>query len=762
MRTDPSIRQHILFVALAPAVVVAIGLTLYFLVLRLGDADAALAARGAALLRQFAPAAAAALQREDGVELERLVQALKNEADVNAVAVADDQGRPIASAGRLGNGGGMALRPDGWHGATDDGAALLFHAKLQRPDGGADNPLGSATLEISLAGAQAAKREVLTVALLVGLAMLAAAGILALHLGGTIVATALVLKEALMRIRRGDYDTPIPVHAEGTLGGAEAAINELAADLKERQRNAAVSIADHEAELARQLRFAQGLLDAQARSGIGLAIIEFGRVVFANAAVERMSGYSLEELRELPHFVQIAHPDDRELILRHHLGHLAGQDIEDRYDFMLLRRDGGTRHIQLVQTSIATGEHVQVLAILLDITERKRAESQLAETHRQMLARKEDAERMSRGKSRFLAAAGHDLRQPLHALMLFAAELETTAATADQKRLAAQIGTATGAMGEILDSLLEVSRLDTANVTPHRAPLPLAPLLAGIADAHRQSASAKGLRLRCVPTQVWVDSDPHLLRRLVSNLVANAVRYTSRGGIVLGVRRAGGRLRIEVWDSGIGIPAEHLSQVFQEFYQVDNGERDAGKGLGLGLSIVDRIARILGHPLQARSWPGQGSVFGVTVPRAKPVAMATAPLPAAASAATVLVVSETAPVLESLGNLVQNWGYRVQRADSERLMRVRLGAAPDLVICDECCFLALQDALEKRPPPRPQVVLVGDPQPAGQRLKLFIDGRIAKPVRPARLRALLHHLLEEPAAESGGADGPPGPEGPTA
>lgn len=744
----PGFRQHILFVALAPAAVVALGLILYFLALRFSDADGALAARGGALARQLAAAAAAPAQRGDAAELERLARNVLAERDVVAVTVAAGDGRILAHLGKPQPLGGMARQPDGWSGTTADGNAQVFHAKLRQPEA---EPLGSATVEISRAGVQARKREIVTVTLLAALVLLAAGGALAHWLGGGFTAAVARIEEALARLRGGDYRARLGVQAEATLGGVEAGFNSLAATLETQQRDAAISLADQRAELERQLRFAQAMLDAQARAGIGLAIIEFGRIVLANGAVERMTGYSLAELQALPHFVQIAHPDDRELIMRNHLRHLSGEDIEDRYDFMLLRRDGGTRHIQLAQTAIATDGHVQVLAVLVDITERKRAESQLADTHRQLLARKEEAERISRGKSRFLAAASHDLRQPLHALMLFAAELETMATTADEKRLAAQISTASGAMGEILDALVEVSRLDTANLTPQRRPLPLGPLLQDIADAHRQSASAKGLRLSCVATDAWVESDAHLLRRLIGNLVANAVRYTSQGGIVVGVRRHDGRLRVEVWDSGIGIPAEHLPQVFQEFYQVENVERDAGKGLGLGLSIVDRIARILGHPLSARSWPNRGSVFGVTLPRAEPAARAEShrqAVPTVAPSATVLVASEDAPVLESLGNLVENWGYRVLRADNERLMRLRLGASPEVVICDDGCFAALQDALTKRPPPRPQVILVGDQPAPGNRLKLYIDGRIAKPVRPARLRALLHHLLEE-AGESG-------------
>ncbi len=592
-------------------------------------------------------------------------------------------------------------------------------------------------------GALAARqRQMLAVALLAMLAALALAAAVAWRLTRRLAAPARKLEAALAAIRDGDYDVRLP--GDGAFAALEAGVNDLAAALAATQRQAARQLAERQEELVRQLGFAQAMLDAQAHAGVGLAIIEYGRIVFANAAVERMSGYALPELQAMSHFVQIAHPDDREHIMRNHFKGLAGQGCEDRYDFVLLRQDGSVRNIQWAQTPIAADHGTQVLGILVDITEHKRAEAQLAETHRQLLWRKEEAERANFAKSRFLVAASHDLRQPLHALMLFAAEFETTAATPDQKRLAGQIGAATGAMGELLDALLEVSRLDTQDLAPQRQALALGPLLEGVVAAQRQSAEAKGLRIACVGTQAWTDSDPHLLRRLLGNLVANAVRYTHQGGVVVGVRREGAGLRIEVWDTGIGIDSGQLPLVFQEFYQVANRERDAGKGLGLGLAIVERLARMLGHALHAHSRPRRGSVFGISVPRVAAVMAPHEPETAAApQTARILVAGAVASELESLGNLIGNWGYRVLRAGDEHRLRAHMAAMPDLVVCDDSLIAGLAQAIAGRPRPRPQVVLVGDPpdnQPPGN---LFLDGRLSKPVKPGRLRALLHHLLEE-------------------
>jgi PAS domain S-box-containing protein len=604
---------------------------------------------------------------------------------------------------------------------------------------------------MALATAATKKHEMLVVTVLIVLVALGAAAVVAWRLARTLAEPMAELASVIDRIREGDYGARAHGDAGGAVGDIATGINDLAVALAAAKQRAADSLIAREEELAHQLGFAQAMLDAQAHAGIGLAVVEYGQIVFANEAVERMSGYTLDELRGLPHFVQIAHPEDRSLIMRDHLQRLAGENSENSYDFSLLRKDQAVRRVQLAQTSISAGKWAQVLCILVDITERKQVEAQLGEAHRALLARNEEAERSSLAKSRFLAAASHDLRQPLHALALFAAELESTAATPDMVRLAGQITTATAIMGELLDALLEVSRLDTADIKPQRQPFALGPLLDSIADAHRQSAAAKGLHLTCVATATWVDSDPHLLRRLVGNLVANAVRYTRQGGIVVGVRRKGAGLRIEIHDTGMGIGAEHLPHIFQEFYQAGNRERDMGKGLGLGLAIVDRIASLLGHRLHVRSTPRHGSVFGVTLPRTAAKLVAT-PMPlidAAPRAVRVVVAGTTGAELDSLGRLIRNWGYHVMCAGDESLLRSHMAVMPDIVVCDECLIDSLGRTLAGRPRPRPQVVLVGE-LPTGTAIPgLFFDGRLAKPVKPGRLRALLHHLLEEAAENAG-------------
>lgn len=595
---------------------------------------------------------------------------------------------------------------------------------------------------LAAAAAAAKRQEILIVTLLAALSVVALAGAFAWRLVRQVVLPARRIEVAMNMIRSGNYGIRLP--GRGAQAELELAINGLALSLTKARQQAATDLAAQQAELLHKLEVAQAMLDAQARSGVGLAIVEYGRIVFANTAVERMSGYSLSELQAMSHFVQLAHPDDRERIMLNHFKGLAGKEGDDRYDFVLFRRDGSLRNVQFAQTSIASRDGPRMLVILLDITDRKQTEAQLAEAHRQLMQRTEEAERTSLAKSRFLVAASHDLRQPLHALSLFAAEFETTAATPDQKRLAGQIGAATGAMGELLDALLEVSRLDTADIRPQRQRHALGPLLESVVEAQRGSAEAKGLSIACVATQAWTESDPQLLRRLLGNLISNAVRYTHTGGIVVGARREGDGLRIEVWDSGIGIEAMQLPLVFQEFYQVANRERDAGKGLGLGLAIVDRIARLLGHRLQVRSTPQRGTVFGLSIPRVAATPLEhIAPAPAGpVNPVRILVAGGVVTEVESLGNLIESWGYRVLRANDEGQLRKHMAAMPDVVVCDESLIKGLVHSLAGRPR-RPQAVLVGDMEETELPGSFVLDGRLAKPIKPGRLRALLHHLVDE-------------------
>jgi signal transduction histidine kinase len=244
-----------------------------------------------------------------------------------------------------------------------------------------------------------------------------------------------------------------------------------------------------------------------------------------------------------------------------------------------------------------------------EIDTRKMAERALIEANQAALRAKEEADRANFAKSKFLAAASHDLRQPFQALRLFLDVLrvrvvDPAVTVVVDKALQALEG------GEsLLHALLDISTLQAGTVKPCRERFPLADLLHQIETECRPQALSKGLSLRVVGTAGMVSSDPILLRRLMGNLVANALRYTERGGVLVGCRREGRGLRIEVWDTGLGIPPEAHAEIFEEFTQLGNAERDRSKGLGLGLAIVKRLSQLLGFGISLTSTPGRGSVF---------------------------------------------------------------------------------------------------------------------------------------------------------
>lgn len=751
MITPWGIKERAIFLALAPAVVIAVALTTYFVILSYADVENSLQNRGLSLVRQLAPAAQYGAFAGNRSELMRLLQTTAREPDVTGVTIFDVGGKTLAQAGN-------PIMPlvEAAVGETQNPGIEVFRATIQRPNLAFDDPfqtvpaipahaeqdLGTIVLELSRADLDARKREILWVTLLSTLAVLAIATLLARRLGRDITEPVLAVADAVARVRAGHYDVRIRCHPSRTLESLENDFNEMVTVLEENHRRSASALAQSEAELARQLSFAQTLLDAQAEAGIGLMIIDHGQIVFANRAISAIFGYTLEELYALPSFLAVVHPDDRRRVMQNHLRRLRGEIFGNHYDVVMLRRDGRSGHGDLTVATLPAGDHLQVLCMIVDITERKLAETRLADAHRELLAKKDEAEKASEGKSRFLAAASHDLRQPLHALTLFATELAAAPAATRERRLANQIVTAAGAMGELLDAMLDVSRLDVAVLQVHRQAVALGPLLETIADSHRRSALAKGLRLRCRPTSLWGDTDPLLLRRMVGNLIANAVRYSYRGGIIIGARARGDHVRIEVWDSGVGIEDAHLPYLFQEFYQVGNPERDAGKGLGLGLAIVARLGQMLDHPIEVRSRPGRGSVFVISLPRVA----AADPLvadhqPGAVGKARLLVCASPGDEADALVSMIESWGYPCACAEASSAIAAGLHQGTDVVICFGECLATLSALIENIDHP-PLVVLVGASDatiPSG----MMVDGRLNRPIRPARLRALLHHLLIE-------------------
>jgi signal transduction histidine kinase/ActR/RegA family two-component response regulator len=289
-------------------------------------------------------------------------------------------------------------------------------------------------------------------------------------------------------------------------------------------------------------------------------------------------------------------------------------------------------------------------------------------------------------KSRFLAAVSHDLRQPIQAMQNLAHLLTSRITSHDERNLARQLQSSIGASAALLNALLDISKLDAGAIRPQVLPVDLDALLAAVVNEFRQVAQDKGLRIARVPARYYVSSDMVLLGSILRNLVSNAVRYTTTGRVLIGCRRQGNRLRIEVWDTGIGIPQESQQDIFREFRQLGNAERDREKGLGLGLAIVERLARLLDHEVGLRSQPGRGTVIWVVAPlTAKPQSISLqAPVtPSRAAGKRILFIEDDAVQAHTAAMMMEDWGYQVEIASSAAQAESRVGDfIPDIIVSD--------------------------------------------------------------------------------
>lgn len=385
---------------------------------------------------------------------------------------------------------------------------------------------------------------------------------------------------------------------------------------------------------------------------------------------------------------------------------------------LLVRRQVREMHLA---TGRLTSSHEQ-------LEERVRAAT--AELSKQ----KDEAERANRAKSRFLAAASHDLRQPLHALSLFTADLQRQASlgnTGDLTRLSGQISSSVGALGEMLDSLLDLSRLDVAGIQPDIRAFALDPLLKRLAESFRRAAVDRKQTLVFHRTTLWAESDPLMVERILANLISNALRYTRVGGrILVAVRRRGDNVLIEVRDNGPGIAPEHQEEIYAEFYQIGNSAREQGKGLGLGLSIVDRLARALQIEIRLRSAPGRGTTFGIPLKGTTP-RVGVGLIGEIAQLPAVHFIGQGDNLEEAMG-LVRGWNYPVSQ-ETEVGNRIPCARQPMLVIT----VAALASAVRHLTPEGTPVIVID-----ADELDRLPEGvyPLHPPVRPAKLRALLSQI----------------------
>ncbi|NZA26813.1 hybrid sensor histidine kinase/response regulator [Luteimonas sp. SJ-92] len=403
-----------------------------------------------------------------------------------------------------------------------------------------------------------------------------------------------------------------------------------------------------------------------------------------------------------------------------------------------------------------------------DVTEHKRVERALREINetleQRVTVRTREAEAAQQSRTRFLAALSHDVLQPLNAARLFTSALRESEESGEQQRLAERVDTSLRAAEELLDGLLDVSRLDAGALKPELSDFDAGELLRQLAAQYAPMAASRGIALRLHAQALPVHSDRRLLRRVLQNFLANALRYTREGRIVLAARPCGGEVALQVWDTGPGIPEHHMRQIYDEFHRYQQPFDWDERGLGLGLSICQRISRLLGHRLDARSRVGHGSMFSILVPRAEHALQTAAPprleLAASLAGLRVLCVDNDPDIIAGMTALLRRWGVEPLCATTVDEALARMAERPDVLLVDYHLHdrldgLQTLEALRADAPHLPGALVTADGSDALKQAARARGYRVlTKPIKPASLRAFLaahHHPARRlPASEPPG------------
>ncbi|MDU9029434.1 hybrid sensor histidine kinase/response regulator NahK/ErcS' [Pseudomonas mediterranea] len=468
---------------------------------------------------------------------------------------------------------------------------------------------------------------------------------------------------------------------------------------------------------------------------------------------------------------------------------LAGESVT--FEFAETNINNQERYMlrSYVPNRLANGEVVGIFVLIRDITERRRTAEALHQAYQNLEQRvqertaelttlneqllreidersrvelrlreaKREAEQANLSKTKFLAAVSHDLLQPLNAARLFTSALLERREPVANAHLVRNVSNSLQDVENLLGTLVDISKLDAGVIKADIAPFALSELLGNLAAEYAQVARSEGLALRFVPCSVLVRSDMQLLARILRNLLSNAIRYTPSGRVVLGCRRQGQRVSIQVWDSGIGIAEDRLEEIFQEFKRGDVQRPDQDRGLGLGLAIVEKIAGILGHRVQVRSWPGKGSMFAIdvplsaTAPKPVPCVDMSEPMLERLRGARIWVLDNDAAICAGMRTLLEGWGCRVVTALSEQDLARQVDtdhAEVDLLIADyhldndQNGVDAVARINARRRSAIPAMLITAN---YSNELKQQIRERghtlMHKPVRPMKLKIAMSHLL---------------------
>ncbi|MGF6590178.1 PAS domain S-box-containing protein [Pseudomonas sp. 2835] len=470
-----------------------------------------------------------------------------------------------------------------------------------------------------------------------------------------------------------------------------------------------------------------------------------------------MLGQNLREVHSPEHYQRLEGYIERAL---------AGESVT--FECAETHVNGQDRYMlrSYVPNRLASGEVVGIFVLIRDITERRRSAEALHQAYQNLEVRvrertaelskaKQEAEQANLSKTKFLAAVSHDLLQPLNAARLFtSALLEQSSAN---PALVRNVSNSLDDVENLLGTLVDISKLDAGVIKADLATFAVSDLLDNLAAEYAHAAASEGLRMAYVPCGLSVHSDIQLLARILRNLLSNAIRYTPRGRVLLGCRRRGKALSIEVWDTGIGIAPERREEVFQEFRRGDVQRPDQDRGLGLGLAIVDKIAGILSHRLQLRSVPGKGSMFAIEVPCSHQAPRRLAepdlsePLRERLEGARIWVLDNDAAICAGMRTLLEQWGCEVVTALSEQDLARQVpcnSAEADLLIADYHLdngrngVDAVAAINAQRAVPLAALMITAN---YSNELKQQVRERghtlMHKPVRPMKLKAAISHLL---------------------
>ena len=580
-------------------------------------------------------------------------------------------------------------------------------------------------------------------------------------------------------------------------GGASLALGLLLMFVQQRRRLESLRRRSREEletvlrQHAQELRTAQdGLLDAAQRADTGLArslehLPQGVVVINSDLRIAAWNSRYLEIFRFPADLVRVGRPIEE--IFRHNArrGLLGPGPVEDAIQRRLDHLRSGKPHIRESEKEDGTVLEIRgnplpdggFVTSYADITTYRHAarelrsladalETRVEERTRALAAATQAAEDANRYKTRFVASAVHDLLQPLNAARMFVSTLAGRLPDDDARRIAGHADDALAAQDAILNSLLDIARLESGVLPTQVRDVALDPLLDALARDFGILAEGRGLALDRVPTSAIVHSDAALLRRILQNLLSNAIRYTPRGRVLLGVRRTGAGVRVEVHDQGPGIPASLQREIFEEFRRLDDGVA-SDRGAGLGLAIVERIGRLLGHRIGLRSRLGRGSVFWVELPFGGALVPTQALVPAASTVDAMdddsplrgcraWCVDDDAGSREGLCALLQRWECAVANADGvdAAIDAARDDNAPQLLLIaqpDVASALALRARLAARWGAAPPTILLVDvPPSAGARARAAREGCgvLSMPLRPPALRSLVAQLLLRHSAQT--------------